>query len=857
MFARANHGANRDKGTRSFFLKMLALVLVVTQIATSGLFVKHTYGATVNQGTVKVRSANVRKDPSSSSQVAFCVASNESVAILGEEKGKDGNTWLKIAVGNSTGYIRSDLVTSTDKKITVNDSLVPKKVQESSSSVKSDSSAANNSSTTSNTSDNSMASFANSGIIKGTSVRVRKEANTTSGIVAVLDKGDFVIVSGEGKGSDGQTWYQIKTGNATGFVRSDLLSKATVKQTTTNTANEDSKKTETSDNTASDDSVNGDGAVKGTYVRIRKSASLTGEILTSVSEGTTLHVVGKATGSDKNWYKVTFNKDGAEVTGFISADYVTLTEKVSENAQAASQETTTKPEENTDENTQSVEQVQTTPEIQTQNVASGTSASIKGIGVRIREVPVTGNVICQLSTGHPVLVTGDTAADDGHKWYQIAFSYQGSNRTGYVRDDFVTATDEITETAPLGDEEFEASIAALPESYKNSLRALHQKHPNWRFEAVDTGLDWSASLLAESSVGKNLVSKNAIASWKSTAAQAYNWNANTWYTFDGGSWASASPELIAYYMDPRNFLNESGIYQFEKLDYSESQKKEGVSKMLTGTFMSGEFTDADGETSSYADVFAAAGQLLGVSPYLLAGRCIQEQGITGKSNSIVGNVPGYEGYYNYYNIGAYAYSGRSATINGLIYAMGSDEENARPWNTRKKSIFGGAKFIADKYVSKGQNTLYFQKFNVVNRENVLYSHQYMNNVQAASSESARLQLAYLGDDEPLTFRIPFYQNMPANKCAKPTSDSNPNSYLGALSVDGYELSPAFSGATDTYVVNVDAATEYININATAVVPSSAVGGTGTFQINPGTNMFTVGCKAQNGAVKTYTIYVQR
>ena len=449
------------------------------------------------------------------------------------------------------------------------------------------------------------------------------------------------------------------------------------------------------------------------------------------------------------------------------------------------------------------------------------------MGVRIRQAPVEGGIVCQLSSGHPLTIEKETSGSDNYTWYQVSFSYLGSEKKGFVRSDLVTLAEGQVESAPVGSEDFEESIKNLPDSYKNALRALHAKHPKWEFEAVDTGLEWSDALTAESSVGKNLVSKNSIASWKSTAPQAYNQATNQWYTFDGGSWASASPELIAYYMDPRNFLNESGIYMFEKLDYSDSQTTESVAKMLTGTFMSGDVNDTDGNTYNYAQLFRLVGEKTGVSPYLLAGRALQEQGVRGGSQSISGKVPGYENYFNYFNVGAYAYGGRSATINGLIYATGTDDEYARPWNTRARSIYGGAKYLSDKYVTKGQNTLYFQKFNVVNRENTLYSHQYMSNIQAASSESSRLQLAYLGDDEVLRFRIPYYRNMPTSQCIKPVSDSNPNTNLATLTVSGGELSPAFSGVHDKYTVTIDPDQESVEISATAVCATSSVGGVGT------------------------------
>ena len=859
---------------RGFVMGIAAAVLV--GIAA---YPVQTYGATVSSGTVKAKSGFVRSSASAQSAVSFCVSSGNEVAILGEEKGKDGKTWYKVAVGTSVGYIRSDLVSKTDRKVNVSDALV-KNSQASSSSNKT--AATTTTATTANTSTTgaSAAATGSAGTVKGTYVRMRKNASLTSGVVTYLNPGDSVSILAEGKASDGAVWYQVRCKDQTGFIRSDLITK-TGGTTTSTTATATAATTSTATTTATTTAGNtvktiepGAGLVKGTNVRIRSAAGTTGNIVGTVSTGAELKLLGVEKAPDRDWVKVETTVQGKGVSGYIARDFVTVTKEVKEVTQttqtiigsdsAASSGTNTA----STGNTTNASGTNTATTTTTNNSNSKTvsvndtgpgsdAASIKGVGVRIRQAPVDGGIVCQLSSGHPLTIKKETSGSDNYTWYQVSFSYLGSDREGYVRSDLVTRSESAATEAPTGSEDFEQSIASLPDSYKNPLRAIHQKHPQWKFEAVDTGLEWADALKAESSVGKNLVSKNSIASWKSTAPQAYNQSTNQWYTFDGGSWASASPELIAYYMDPRNFLNESGIYMFEKLDYSDTQTAASVSKMLAGTFMSGAVNDADGTTFEYAEMFKQVGEQTGVSPYLLAGRALQEQGVRGTSQSISGNVSGYEGYFNFFNIGAYAYSGRSATINGLIYATGSDENYARPWNTRARSIYGGGKYLSEKFVTKGQNTLYFQKFNVVNKENTLYSHQYMSNIQAASSESSRLQLAYLGDDEVLTFRIPFYNNMPDTLCVKPTSDSNPNTYLASLSISGGDLKPAFSGVYDKYTVTVDPDQESVDISATAVCSSSSVGGTGTYPIQPGTNTLYVSCKAQNGALKAYTITVYR
>lgn len=855
-----NKGNDILKGDR-YIMKRRIIMGMVAILITQGIATLspiQTYSATVSTGTVKARSGFVRSAATAQSAVSFCVSSGDEVAILSEEKGKDGNTWYRIAVGTSVGYIRSDLVSKTKKSMTVSDLLVKNSQANSSANTKAAPTTAQTGTTTAQT---AVSSAAGSGTVKGTYVRMRKNATLNSGVVTYLNTGDVVSILAEGKAGDGQVWYQVRKGDQTGFVRSDLINKTASASTTATTAQTNViAQSATTAGTASPGVVKtvepGAGVVKGTNVRIRSVAGTTGEIIGTVSTGSGLKLLGVEKAPDREWIKIEATVDGKTVSGYIARDYVTVTKEVKEVTQ------TTQTIVSSDSSGTTTTTAQTTGKTVSDSGGSDTGpatgqASIKGVGVRVRQAPVEGSIVCQLSSGHPLTVNKETSGSDNYTWYQVSFSYLGSEREGYVRSDLVTLAESEENVAPLGDEEFEKSIAEFPDGYKNSLRALHAKHPKWKFEAVDTGLEWQSALTAESSVGKNLVSKNSIASWKSTAPQAYNQATNQWYTFDGGSWASASPELIAYYMDPRNFLNESGIYMFEKLDYSDTQTTASVSKMLTGTFMSGEVTDTDGTTFNYAEKFREVGEATGVSPYLLAGRALQEMGIKGNSQSCSGKVAGYEGYFNFFNIGAYAYSGRSATINGLIYATGSDDGYLRPWNTRARSIYGGGKYLAEKYVSKGQNTLYFQKFNVVNRENTLYSHQYMSNIQAASSESSRLQLAYLGDDEVLKFRIPYYRNMPETLCAKPVSDSNPNTYLASLSISGGELKPAFSGVTDKYTVTVDPGQETVEIKATAVCSSSSVGGVGTYPIQPGENTLYVGCKAQNGTIKAYTITVYR
>ena len=134
------------------------------------------------------------------------------------------------------------------------------------------------------------------------------------------------------------------------------------------------------------------------------------------------------------------------------------------------------------------------------------------------------------------------------------------------------------------EDEFEKKIAAFPESYKPYLRQLHQAHPSWEFEPFFTGLDFNASVDSELGA-KSLVSSSASSElFKSKDIGDYNYTTNKYIEKDGG-FVEANRLAVAYFMDPRNFLNEDGIFMFETLSFSESFTTTAVENVLRGSFM--------------------------------------------------------------------------------------------------------------------------------------------------------------------------------------------------------------------------------------------------------------------------------
>lgn len=566
------------------------------------------------------------------------------------------------------------------------------------------------------------------------------------------------------------------------------------------------------------------GTINDGPVKVR-SAPVSGDKVALLNPGTAVTVIEETAGSDGYvWYQLQADSGGTTITGYVRSDFVTL--------QSGNGEEKNPPSDGAGAGTQGV-------------VAN------TDMGVYVRSGAGTSySAVTKVYKGQQVVIEGQTTAG-GMNWYQVSLTIGGTPYTGWICADYVSVNGSAGTGAGVAEDPYVAELkaAGFPDSYCNALLALHQKYPNWQFVPVQTGLDWNTVIANESVVGRNLVQSSANDSRKSTDSSAYNWAANSWYGFDGAGWVSASSEYIAYCMDPRNFLSEEYIFQFETLEYAPYQNVTGVSNILANTFMAGNYTDTDGTARSYAETFMEVGGSLLVSPYHLAARCKQEQGTKGTSPLISGSYEGYNGYFNYFNVRAFTTAGATATVNGLDYAK------QQGWDSIYKAIAGGSAVVADNYVKKGQNTIYFEKFNVV-YQNSLYSHQYMTNVQAAMSEGNNMGKAYTDKNQAFVFRIPVYTNMPAAPVTF-SDKGNPNNWLSSLTVEGYDLTPVFRGDNTAYSLVVTADVSAVNVGAMAVAGTSRITGTGNYLLNYGNNTINVTCISQSGESRNYTINVAR
>lgn len=282
-------------------------------------------------------------------------------------------------------------------------------------------------------------------------------------------------------------------------------------------------------------------------------------------------------------------------------------------------------------------------------------------------------------------------------------------------------------------------------------------------------MDWSEVIIAESTGyhGRNVVPSTRADAWKCACNKTVE-----------DVWKCASTAAVAYYMDPRNSLNENYIFQFEQLTYDEkNQTKEGVELILKPcNYAQGKVTYYDSKgnkktiNKTYVDVIMEAAKENNISPYHLASRIRQEQGAGNAGSMISGTWTGddgnYRGLYNFFNICAY---GKNIVLNGLKYAK------QQGWTDPEKSIKGGAKILAAGYISIGQDTLYLEKFDVINGGDGYYSHQYMTNVSASKTEGYTIRNTYtdmglLSSESKIKFKIPVYKNMPEQICPEPGTE---------------------------------------------------------------------------------------
>lgn len=326
--------------------------------------------------------------------------------------------------------------------------------------------------------------------------------------------------------------------------------------------------------------------------------------------------------------------------------------------------------------------------------------------------------------------------------------------------------------------------------YTTLLQELSKAHPNWTFKLYETGLDWETVINSEyqghGTSPKNLVPSNYSEEWICSICGNK--------AQDSGAWVCASRGAIEHVMDPRNSLNESNIFQYLLLSNDKNITKEQVAAMASKiSYLNNEkLVNAIYEVANDPDY--------NINPFYIIGKILQEQGsngsvlCAGKGYKDKDGKVKYKGYYNLFNVGASGNGKDEVILNGLAYAK------KQGWNTPQKSIEGGLGLIRS-YIHRGQDTLYYQKFNVTYKP--YYTSQYAQNIFDSQSIGLALK-GYYKDagllESKFTFEIPLYKNMPSSAVKSPTITTEKGEVAYINANGGLSLRASPDGDRLTYVM---------------------------------------------------------
>lgn len=286
--------------------------------------------------------------------------------------------------------------------------------------------------------------------------------------------------------------------------------------------------------------------------------------------------------------------------------------------------------------------------------------------------------------------------------------------------------------------------------FKERIDVIKQKHPNWNFIIMETGLDFEQVIKAQYT-GHLATPKNLI------QGKSGEWVCSICgdRVYDTGNWKCASEAAIRYYIDTRNWLVDSPyLFQFLQTDYLETTDDK-VYNSLNGTFL---------YSRENATIINRVCKEKNANPYYVIARLLQEQGNAGGYTSKMVDADGTV-YYNLFNIGASGNSKEEVYNNALAKAK------KEGWTSIEKCLSDGITFLFSSYINNKQNSIYLNKFDVETYGGV-YVRQYMQNIEAPKSEGTsmynKMKSAGLLE-EKLTFIIPVYENMPGTSSTSPDS----------------------------------------------------------------------------------------
>ncbi|GAA0177536.1 hypothetical protein SH2C18_07520 [Clostridium sediminicola] len=212
----------------------------------------------------------------------------------------------------------------------------------------------------------------------------------------------------------------------------------------------------------------------------------------------------------------------------------------------------------------------------------------------------------------------------------------------------------------------------------------------------------------------------------------------------GIKWIGVTENIISYYMNPFNFLDDYGKYIFLDLRYMDGISSQDLNNILVGK----------GILEGKGQAFLEASKSNNINPLYLLSHSLLETG-NGKSvlarGVLVTEVDGYpvtpKITYNLYAVGAYDSDPNK---------YGSEYAYKQGWFSVETALSGGAAYIGSKYINNpkyNQNTLYEMRYN-----NSVKWHQYSTDIGWAYKQVKNIKylIDKVNNAKPV-FEIPVYK----------------------------------------------------------------------------------------------------
>ncbi|MGN7939942.1 SH3 domain-containing protein [Metabacillus sp. 22489] len=545
-------------------------------------------------------------------------------------------------------------------------------------------------------------------VSENSALNVRQSPSTNAKVITKLTNGTKVVVYSESNG-----WAKIKVNNIEGYVSSQFL-RTTAPISKPDTPKEEEKTEVMYVNVSLGSSLN-----------MRTSASTSSSIIVKLPRGleVTVHSI------QNGWAKI----EAYGKVGYVSADYISKT----------------KPTSSIDTEVPNDNNGGSQPETPAEN-----EGIIKYVDVMVgstlnmrSSASTSASIIAKLPRGTIV-----TVYSEENNWAKVS----ANGKTGYVSSEYLTSKEPYNPGTPNGDaekitESYDITLEDMTNIQMKANPQTDKKYNTYIREDALTltsstsgtvkGSGWNVRGGAGTNhwvVGTVNKGENLQIISKVLGSDGYYWYQVNY----NKSWVNASPEDVSYFLNPSNFLNTTvDSLQFLKLSVTANLDANEVNnKILAGK----------GILAGKADAFISAAEKYNVNELYLISHALLETG-NGTSELATGVMVNGKTVYNMYGIGAYD---GTALSSGAQYAYNAG------WFTPEAAIIGGAKFIAQGYISAGQDTLYKMRWNPAAAvKNGYATHQYATDIGWAAKQVSQIYNLYsLLDSYKLVLEIPQYKS---------------------------------------------------------------------------------------------------